>query len=114
NTQLGSQLTTVISQLTEMNARWADVDQRLAKSDIKLEALNKNVISRFDNTLPWSQGDRLEPLYSVRTGQQIQAVRSRTDLDNLPHPTVTECLHELNIAPERTRDERSRQLKKAY
>ncbi|KAG6091091.1 hypothetical protein E4U30_007538 [Claviceps sp. LM220 group G6] len=37
--QLRSQLTTVISQLTEMNARWLDVDQRLTKSDIKFEAL---------------------------------------------------------------------------
>ncbi|KAG6133368.1 hypothetical protein E4U38_002853 [Claviceps purpurea] len=112
--RLDTQLMMVITQLTETNARLTDVDRRLAKADIKFEALNKNAISRFDNTLPRSPGDRLEPLYSVRTGEQIQAVQSRTGLDNLPHPTVTECLQELNIAPERTRDERSRQLKKAY
>ncbi|KAG6072327.1 hypothetical protein E4U15_007007 [Claviceps sp. LM218 group G6] len=40
-------------------------------------------MSRFDNRLSRSPGDRLEPLYSVRTGRKIQAVQFRRDLENL-------------------------------
>ncbi|KAG6054354.1 hypothetical protein E4U32_006978 [Claviceps aff. humidiphila group G2b] len=69
---VNTQLKTIISQLTETNARLAGVGQRLANSDIKFEALFST-----------SPGDRLEPLYSVRTGRKIEAVQFRRDLENL-------------------------------
>ncbi|KAG6133367.1 hypothetical protein E4U38_002852 [Claviceps purpurea] len=70
--RLDTQLMMVITQLTETNARLAGVGQRLANSDIKFEALFST-----------SRGDRLEPLYSVRTGRKIRAVQFRRDLEHL-------------------------------
>ncbi|KAG6124964.1 hypothetical protein E4U38_008025 [Claviceps purpurea] len=80
--------------------------QKNDKTSIKMEALNKNTMSRFDNRLPGAPPDALEPLFNVNTGKQIQNIRADV--------AMAECLHELGLAVPKNKDERLRQVKKAY
>ncbi|KAG6300558.1 hypothetical protein E4U45_003822 [Claviceps purpurea] len=88
--------------------------QKNDKTSIKMEALNKNTMSRFDNRLPGAPPDALEPLFNVNTGEEIQSIHSRADFARMTYVAMAECLHELGLAVPKNKDERLRQVKKAY
>ncbi|KAG6039903.1 hypothetical protein E4U39_007440 [Claviceps sp. Clav50 group G5] len=97
-----------------MHSGFEEMTQKNDQTSIKMEALNKNTMSRFDNRLPGAPPDALEPLFNVTTGKQIQSVRSRADFADMTYVAMAECLQELGLAVPKHKDERLRRVKKAY
>ncbi|KAG6146734.1 hypothetical protein E4U28_008481 [Claviceps purpurea] len=87
--------------------QWNGVVSRLDIVAGKLDSLHEGVNTRLDtmttrlNSMESNMNTRFD-----RLDTQLMMIRA--------DPTVTKCLHELGIAPGRTREERSRQLEKAY
>ncbi|CCE34397.1 uncharacterized protein CPUR_08329 [Claviceps purpurea 20.1] len=106
------------SRLTEMrsdmNSQFAEMNKKYVKSDIKMEALNRNTISRFANKMPWAPDDILEPLFNLDTGAEIRGVHFRADLDRMSYAAMADCLRELELVPKESEEDRLRQLKEAY
>ncbi|KAG6281399.1 hypothetical protein E4U46_000325 [Claviceps purpurea] len=77
-------------------------------------------MARFDNRLPGAPPDALEPLFNVNTGKQSYkskvSIPERTLLTCHIRADVAmaECLQELGLAVPKHKDERLRQVKKAY
>ncbi|CCE34394.1 uncharacterized protein CPUR_08326 [Claviceps purpurea 20.1] len=99
---------------SDMNSRFEEMTQKCDKTSIKMEALNKNTMSRFDNRLPGAPPDALEPLFNVNTGEEIQSIHSRADFARMTYVAMAECLHELGLTAPKHKDERLRKVKKAY
>ncbi|KAG6021320.1 hypothetical protein E4U19_005771 [Claviceps sp. Clav32 group G5] len=115
---INSRLQDMNSRITElssdMHSGFEEMTQKNDQTSIKMEALNKNTMSRFDNRLPGAPPDALEPLFNVNTGKQIQSVNSRADFAGMTYVAMAECLQELGLAVPKHKDERLRQVKKAY
>ncbi|KAG5959348.1 hypothetical protein E4U57_000742 [Claviceps arundinis] len=114
NTQLQGMNSRIAKLSSDMHSGFAEMTEKNQKTSIKMEALNKNTMARFDNRLPGAPPDALEPLFNVNTGKQIQSVNSRADFADMSYVAMAECLQELGLAVPKHEDERLRQVKKAY
>ncbi|KAG6055934.1 hypothetical protein E4U32_005988 [Claviceps aff. humidiphila group G2b] len=114
NTQLQGMNSRIAELSSDMHSGFAEMTEKNQKTSIKMEALNKNTMARFDNRLPGAPSDALEPLFNVHTGKQIQSVNSRADFADMSYVAMAECLQELGLAVPKHKDERLRQVKKAY
>ncbi|KAG6133362.1 hypothetical protein E4U38_002847 [Claviceps purpurea] len=114
NTQLQGMNSRIAELSSDMHSGFEEMTEKNEKTSIKMEALNKNTMARFDNRLPGAPPDALEPLFNVHTGQKIQDKPTRSGLDSMSHVAMAECLQELGLAVPKHKDERLRQVKKAY
>ncbi|CCE34388.1 uncharacterized protein CPUR_08320 [Claviceps purpurea 20.1] len=93
NSRLQDMNSRIAELSSDVNSGFEEMAQKNDKTSIKMEALNKNTMSRFDNRLPGvaryigvlkarpffcatpgAPPDALEPLFNVNTGKQIQNV----------------------------------------
>ncbi|KAG5941782.1 hypothetical protein E4U60_007718 [Claviceps pazoutovae] len=106
------------SQLVElrtyMESKFASVDRTFADQNIRMGALHKNAMSRLDNRLPGSSDNDLEPLFNLDTGEKIQDQPTRASLSRMTVAALEKCLYGLGITPEGSKDDKLKQLKKAY
>ncbi|KAG6240304.1 hypothetical protein E4U23_007538 [Claviceps purpurea] len=109
---LGEQMRSLATRMDDVTNRLTESTQDQAEARIRLEALNKNTIARFNNRL--STGDALEPLYSVLTGREIEDVHSRTELTTLLPRRMATILNELGEPRQARVDERQHELRKMY
>ncbi|CCE34045.1 uncharacterized protein CPUR_07976 [Claviceps purpurea 20.1] len=114
NTQLQGMNSRIAELSSDMHSGFEEMTEKNEKTSIKMEALNKNTMARFDNRLPGAPPDALEPLFNVHTGQKIQDKPTRSGLDSMSHAAMGKCLQELGLAVPKHKNERLRQVKKAY
>ncbi|KAG6161428.1 hypothetical protein E4U11_003442 [Claviceps purpurea] len=96
NSRLQDMNSRIAELSSDVNSGFEEMAQKNDKTSIKMEALNKNTMSRFDNRLPGA------PPGARCFGTPVQ------------HVAMAECLHELGLAVPKNKDERLRQVKKAY